>query len=1429
MLGHPESLTDPMYAGQVVALAYPIVANNGVPSDVVDLYKLKKNFESDKIHACALVLSNHHTGYSHFNSVRSLDGWLQENGVPGLCGIDTRALVKRLRDKGEMKGKVVVEDGDIAFDECRNRNLVKEVSCTGARDFRPLHFNAKTAKRIMAIDCGISNTLIRLLMSFNIRLRIVPWDYDIFSEPWDGLLVSSGPDCHPSLCEATVNNLKRALALEPPKPIMGIGLGCNMIALATGAKIKPMKRGNRGLNYPCMDLRTGKCYITPQNHGYEIDTDTLPADWKSLFLNLNDRTSDGICHLTKPFQGVQFMPGSDARPTDTDYILRHFMDTVVGRPLRVYTLPVLRNNLRRKTLVIGSPGVSTGETGQHDAIGCQSIRALREAQISVVLVNPNIASVQASKHEVDKVYFQPVRPSILEQIIQRERPDSIVLAVGGQLALDCGRMLDKEGILDKYNIEVLGTPLSSAELVDNRDRFAAELLEIGLRPTPFEVVKTMSAGLKAAESLGYPVTVSVSQVLEGGRQYYASDGAQLREIMEMALESSGVITVEKSLQGWKEVGYEVLRDRMDNCISVCDMENLYPLGVLSQDAIFVVPAQTLGSSELGMLQTAALKIIRHLNVIGSCHVRFALFPGTHEFYVTTVWTSLSGSAAFASRATGYPLGYVATKLSLGYALTEVQNPMCRGMTACYEPCLDYCAIRIPCYVKREESTTDVAHHTERGGFVGEVLAFGSRFSETIQKALRMANPEVDGLDGNPSIFLDPFKTFANEEEKQAALQQSIEDLLSTPSENRIYAAFKAMKMGWSVDEVYGFCKIDRWFLERVEYLADIFNDVEKLTIDQLSPEQLRELKCCGCSDKQIAAMVKTGCAEIRELRKKHGIIPHVRQVDTTGGEHIAKKEVLYMTYNATEDDVPPSESILVLGSGKYRIGYGCDNDWNVVACLEELHKQGESSIVVSCNPQSVATDFERSDRVYMEEISVERVLDIAEQEKSKGVICSYGGSAANAIGTALWKRGVHVLGTSPESRELVRDPHKFSALLQSLGLQSPAWELVESHEAVMASAKAIGYPCMVQPSMREDKRQIVYWPEELGAFLSRTVVSKEFPMMVIEILAGAQEIEMDAVARDGRVVVFGLIEHVEKTGIHAGDATLVLPAQKVRVETGRRIEKIAHQLASALKINGPFKMHIFEKGTVLYVSDFHPYASRTLAFTSKVLNVDFASVATRCALDRLVKTQFVNTYELDYVAVKAPIFATTWHAGMDPVAGAEMQSTGAVACFGEEVYDAFLTAIMGTGFSLPEKGGRILISAGPLDQKMDFLEHMQILQSLGYELYGTTGTAAFYGDQGYPLTMVPAEKALELVKKHQIDLVINIPTMDKKENITAYQLRRAAVDYLVPLVTNMGCAKLIVQSLKRVKEMQCLHWKEYLDMSDIDMQDRVTKWAEAEA
>ena len=1381
-------------------------ACNGVSSDVLDMYKLKKHFESDTVHAAGLIISNHHTGYSHWNSTRSLDDWLGANGVPGICGIDTRALVKKIREDGEMKGKIIMDGQDIEFDDVERHNLIKEVSCQAPKDFRPVHFSAKTAKRIIAIDCGISNTMIRMFMALNIRLRVVPWDYDIFGEQWDGLFVSGGPDANPDTAAATIASIQKALALDEAKPILAVGVGSLLLARAAGAQVTRMHYGNRGHNQPCVDMQTGKCYITSQNHGYTIDNGSLPEGWQQVFMNLNDRSNEGIAHESKPFMGVNFVPGSDSRPTDIDYIVKHFYSKIVGTPIPIYTMPYMMPRIRAKCLMVGSPGLGCGETGQHDAMGLQAIEALRDANIEVVLLNPNVNSVQASPGEAESIYFMPVTPVSIKQIVQKEKVDCIIFTHGGETAMECGRRLQTQGFYDKYNVEVLGTPLSASELVDNRDKFAQELAKIDLKPTPFETVKRTQAALSAADKLGYPVQVRMTHAVEGTRQYYASDAATLRDVVDRVLMSSESVVVEKSLQGWKEVGYEVLRDRMDNCISVCDMENLYPLGSSGRDSIMVVPSHTLVSAELGELQVAALKLARQMGVIGSCHVRFALFPGTTNFYVTNMWMSLSSTAAFASRATGYALGYVSTKLSLGSSLTEVQNPITTSTTAFHEPTMDHCAICIP-VVPPAVGADNTSREAPRQR---EVLAFGVRFSEAMQKALRMAYPHVQGLDGQPSMFSAP---------AGMAEHDYLEEMLTNPSGQRIFAVYQALKAGWDVDDVYDFCKIDRWFLQRINYLVGLAKEAEGHQLDTLPTSLLKELKCCGCSDTQIGTWTKADAAVVRSLRKKNSILPGVRQVDTTAGEYPTQKEILYVTYNATSNDVTfPGNAYLVIGTGSSPLREGCELDWCVVSCLDELKAQGRRTIVTSCNPRSVATDFERSDRLYFEEVTLERILDITDLETPEGVITTMGGAHTVSLTLPLAKNGVPILGSKPSSLELLHRPTQFSELLNSLGTKHLAWSEVTSSKDALAFAEQVQYPCMTHRSfyggLREGERRIDS-SEEFGKFLSSSDVSATSPLTITQMLSGAQEIEMDAVARDGNIVVFSIIEHIQETSVHAGDATLVLPAQKIRVETSRRIEKLAMELARALNVNGLLRLAFHEVAGVLYLSQCQLCASRTLPFTSKVLGVNFAKVATQCILNCLVKRQAVNTYELEYVAVKAPVFNSTWECGLDPHASDSMVSTGAVASFGLEVYDAFLMAIMGTGFTLPPVGSSILLSTGEMDSKMDFLESAQILDALGYTLYGTSGTHKFYSE--LDVDILTMDDVMPSLKAQEFALVINIPTKNQTEQRSSYLLRRAAVDHGIPLITNLGCAKLFAEAVKRAtSNLKCISYSEYINNTEED-------------
>jgi|EP00670_Eutreptiella_braarudii_P007508 carbamoyl-phosphate synthase/aspartate carbamoyltransferase len=1424
MVGYPESLTDPSYRGQILVITFPLVGNYGVPNSDLDEYGLPRRFESDEIHVAGLIIASYSEEHSHWDAARSLGTWLKDSKIPALAGLDTRMLTKKIREKGAMLGKIQFAGETLGFSNPNERNLVAEVSGK-KRVFKAPNPDAGNVPRILAIDCGMKYNITRLLVSHNVHLTVVPYDYDIFQEEWDGLFISNGPG-DPSMCQVTIDNIRKAINLPNPKPIFGICLGNQLLALAAGAKTYKLKYGNRGMNQPAIDLRNGNCAITPQNHGFAVDGQSLPVDWKELFINANDYTNEGIIHNHKPFFSAQFHPEATAGPNDTEYLLKAFIDMVNGVPSSVHIMkvPPPMQNIR-KVLILGSGGLSIGQAGEFDYSGSQAIKALKEEQIETVLINPNIATVQTSKGMADKVYFIPVQVPFVEDVIKKERPDGILLSFGGQTGLNCGLALEKAGILEKYNVRVLGTPTRAIEITEDRDLFAQELLSINEKVAPSEAATNLPDALKAANKIGYPVIVRAAFALGGLGSGFAHDDESLTELCTRSFAICEQVLVEKSMKGWKEIEYEVVRDWKDNCITVCNMENFDPLGIHTGDSIVIAPSQTLTNSEYFLLRRAAIKIIRHLGVVGECNIQYALNPESEEYYVIEVNARLSRSSALASKATGYPLAYVAAKLGLLKDLAALRNSVTKVTTACFEPSLDYVVVKIPCWDLKKFTKVNPEIGSAMKS-VGEVMAIGRRFEEALCKAVRMAHPSLQGLMDGSSMFVD--KEFEGTEAEKA---QNFTDLvlkqLSRPSDKRVFAIWEAFKMGMTITEIHDITKIDNWFLQRIFMMHTHAVAMQKMQLEQFDYDFFMEAKCLGFSDTAIARYIDSKEHLVRDFRKKIGVVPVVKQIDTLAAEFPAMTNYLYLTYCGIENDIPFDDpGYVVLGCGAYRIGSSVEFDWCAVSCVDTLRAEGHKGIVINYNPETVSTDFDKSDRLYFEELSLERVLDIVDKEIPKGVFISVGGQIPNNLAVPLHARGVPIMGTSPSDIDKAEDRQKFSQLLDVLKVDQPAWKELTSLQEAETFCRTVGYPCLVRPSyvLSGAAMNVASTEADLKNFLGEAaMVNKDHPVVITKFILGAKEIEFDAVAKNGEVVNYAISEHVENAGVHSGDATLVLPAQKLYVETMKRIKKAARLIARALKICGPFNIQFMAKGNDILVIECNLRASRTFPFISKVLNIDFIAIATKAMIGMAIKPVNMNPYDLEYVAIKAPIFSFTRLMGADPVLGVEMASTGEVACFGEDMYEAYLKAIISTGFKIPKN--TIYLSVGPLACKLEMMEAIIAFDKLGYTLYGSPGTCAFANERGvkmevlHPPSSDQEPKVLPYLKGKKIDLVINIPSPgdSTSEETQGYLVRRSAVDFGISLITNVKCAVLLAQSIERVGTGQRLleskSWNEYLQMT----------------
>lgn len=1071
----------------------------------------------------------------------------------------------------------------------------------------------------------------------------------------------------------------------------------------------------------------------------------------------------------------------------------------------------------KKVVLLGSGALKIGEAGEFDYSGSQALKALKEEGIYTILINPNIATVQTSDGIADKVYFLPVTPDFVEDVIAREQPDGILLAFGGQTALNCGVQLYKRGVLEKYNVSVLGTPVQAIMDTEDRDLFVHKLDEIDVKTIKSEAVTTVADAKRVANELGYPVIIRAAYTLGGLGSGFCDNDAEMDTLASKAFTYSPQVLVEKSLKGWKEVEYEVVRDKYDNCITVCNMENFDPLGIHTGESIVVAPSQTLTNAEYHKLRKIAIQIIRHVGIVGECNVQYALDPNSEDYRVIEVNARLSRSSALASKATGYPLAFVAAKLGLGYGLHELKNSVTKSTTACFEPALDYIVCKIPRWdlskfkgVSRELGSSMKS--------VGEVMAIGRNFEEAIQKGLRMIGQGMHGFVANKEMAVD-----------------DIDTELTKPTDKRIFVIAQAFKHGYSVERIHELTKIDNWFLRKLEgiiALEDEMGGCHKL--EELPDTLLREAKQKGFSDFQIARTVlqnedlkmEEGLLKVRAYRKQRGIMPVVKQIDTLAAEYPAQTNYLYLTYNGTSHDVDfahDDQSVIVLGSGAYRIGSSVEFDWCSVSAINTIRENGLRSIMINYNPETVSTDYDMCDRLYFDELTLERVLDVTDLEAPRGVIVSVGGQIPNNLAMRLHQENVPILGTSAVNIDRAEDRHKFSEMCDQLGIDQPRWKELTSMDEIYHFADEVGFPLLIRPSyvLSGAAMNVVSNKEELEHYLTlATNVSKQYPVVVTEFVNNAKEIEIDAVAKDGEVLIYAISEHVEFAGVHSGDATIVFPAQKLYIETVRRIKKIARQIAKALEITGPFNMQLLAKNNDIKVIECNLRASRSFPFVSKVLKVNLIDIATRVMLGLEPNVPHKSAFELDYVGIKAPQFSFSRLQKADPVLGVEMASTGEVGCIGEDYYEAILKSMLSVGYSIPKHS--VLLSTGDGKSKALTLEAAKALQDKGYTIYATKGTSDFLRDNGVTATVLgwpdqdPAvsglPNVLDFIKERKIDFVVNIPKNFTKDELNNdYTIRRSAIDFNIPLVTNARLANDFIVAFCRMsrEDLKIKAWSEY--------------------
>ncbi|WP_449022868.1 carbamoyl-phosphate synthase (glutamine-hydrolyzing) large subunit [Prevotella pallens] len=1068
----------------------------------------------------------------------------------------------------------------------------------------------------------------------------------------------------------------------------------------------------------------------------------------------------------------------------------------------------------KKVLLLGSGALKIGEAGEFDYSGSQALKALREEGVSTVLINPNIATVQTSEGVADQIYFLPIQPYFVERVIQKERPDGILLAFGGQTALNCGVELDRLGILEKYNVKVLGTPVKAIMNTEDRELFVQQLDEIDIKTIKSEACETVEQARKAAATLGYPVIIRAAYALGGLGSGFADNEEELDKICEKAFSFSPQVLVEKSLKGWKEIEYEVVRDQYDNCITVCNMENFDPLGIHTGESIVIAPSQTLTNSEYHKLRKLAIKIVRHIGIVGECNVQYAFDPKSEDYRVIEVNARLSRSSALASKATGYPLAFVAAKLGMGYGLFELKNSVTKTTSAFFEPALDYVVCKIPRWDLSKFRGVDKELGSSMKS-VGEVMAIGRNFEEAIQKGLRMIGQGMHGFVENKELEI-----------------KDIEAALREPTDKRIFVISKAMHKGYTVDQIHELTKIDHWFLYKLKHIIDVDEQLKNCNINTLDKTLLRTAKIYGFTDFQIARAVgledevdnmHKAVLVVRQLRKSYGILPVVKQIDTLAAEYPAQTNYLYVTYSGVDSDIKfetDRKSVIVLGSGAYRIGSSVEFDWCGVQALNTIRKQGYRSIMINYNPETVSTDYDMCDRLYFDELTFERVMDIIDWETPHGVIVSTGGQIPNNLAVYLDAENVNILGTKAKDIDNAEDRAKFSAMLNDIGVNQPEWRALTSMADIQEFVDRVGFPVLVRPSyvLSGAAMNVCSNNDELERFLKLAAnVSEDHPVVVSKFIEHAKEIEMDAVARNGEIMAYAISEHIEFAGVHSGDATIQFPPQKLYVETVRRVKRISRQIAKALHINGPFNIQFMARDNDILVIECNLRASRSFPFVSKVLKLNFIDLATKIMLGIPVEKPSKNLFDLDYVGIKASQFSFNRLQKADPVLGVDMSSTGEVGCIGEDTYTALLKSMLSVGQRIPAKN--ILLSTGGAKQKAEMLDAAKMLKDHGYNLFATGGTSNYLTENGIDNTLVywPSDEgkqpqALDLLHEKKIDMVVNIPKdLTPRELTNGYKIRRASIDLNIPLLTNSRLASAFIAAFCNVKlnDIDIKAWGEY--------------------
>jgi carbamoyl-phosphate synthase / aspartate carbamoyltransferase / dihydroorotase len=1430
MVGYPESLTDPSYLNQILVLTYPLIGNYGIGESEYDEYGIDKFFESNNIHIKALIVGEYNPKYSHWKGKRSLGEWLKEKNIIGISGIDTRELVKIIRENQDIIAKISTNlNKNNSSDKLNNisiEDINKEISSTNV--FLKMNppgkiFNGDkiiinenpNLLNILVIDCGIKNSQLRALLKRNIQLTVVDLNYnfinEVFNNKYNGIFISNGPG-NPIHSTNVISQLKQIFTRNHSIPIFGICYGHQLIGLAGGFNVEKMKYGNRGHNIPCNLVGTEKCYITSQNHGYEVLLknnnvyDNL-LNWKELFVNCNDGSNEGLISLNKPIFSVQFHPEARAGPTDTTFLFDIFIDRCksefsINDRINSRVKESIKdsveyvNNIKNKIskiLILGSGGLSIGQAGEFDYSGSQAIKAFKEENIEVILINPNIATIQTSKGLADKIYYLPVTSEYVKQVIDKEKPDGISLSFGGQTALNCGVDLYQKGYLE--DIKILGSSLQTVMDAEDRERFKNILEEIGEHTAPSKIANNMGEALEFSKEIGFPLLIRSSFALGGLSSGFANNKEELINLLTVGFKHCSHVIMDKSLKGWKELEYEIVRDSYDNCISVCNMENIDPLGIHTGESIVVAPSQTLTDKEYNCLRRVAFKVIRRLGIIGECNIQYALDPESSKYYIIEVNPRLSRSSALASKATGYPLAYIAAKLSLGYSLLEIKNSITR-LTACYEPSLDYCVIKVPRWdLRKFPMVNDKLGSSMKS--VGEVMSISRSFEEALQKALRMANENILGFYGTDKNW------------------KSTEDELKNPNQDRINKIANSFYSNqYDVDKMYELTKIDKWYLKKMWKIIEMQKELERIDVnDSITKDLLYRAKRIGFSDYQISKMIKKTEIYVRNFRESFLIKPVVKQLDTVAAEYPCYTNYLYLTYNGDYHDITFDEkTVIVLGSGVYRIGSSVEFDWCAVNCVRELRKMGYNTVMINFNPETVSTDYDEVDRLYFDEISFESVMDIYGFENCQGIVLSMGGQIANNIAMSLHRLGVKIIGTSPENIDKAENRFKFSRMLDQINIDQPKWKELSDSFSSKQFCNEVGYPCLVRPSyvLSGAMMSVIYSDEEMEEYLKNVVISNDYPVVISKFITDAKEIEVDAVADNGILKLWAISEHVEDAGIHSGDATLILPPKNINEITRNLLMTNTQKIAKKLEINGPFNIQYIAKNNEIKVIECNLRVSRSFPFVSKVKDINFIKVATRIMTD--------NEYNIEhntntYTGVKVSQFSFNRLANADSRLGVEMLSTGEVACFGKNYHEAYLKALSATGFKV-KNNCNVILSIGSYQNKKEMHNSVELLSKGGFKIYGTYGTANYYSESNINVIGLDNDEIYNKIKEGFFGLVINISipnkirVLNKKTN--GYYIRRLAIDYGISVITNIKCAKLYIESVIK-------HYNNSIKISDSDV------------